>query len=172
MNPRRLVLTAAVAVLAMLLTAAPSTAATKTVHDTAGDASARLDILGFKVTNTSHRITAVIHVRDLRRTGVFQQRYYDSAFDDEPSYGVQVHRDAHGHLTVHAFRDDENGDNDITCHGVRGRWLMQRNVVRTSMPVRCARGLAFDPLHVYAASFDPGDLGVADSTRTFAVALD
>jgi hypothetical protein len=37
------------------------------------------------------------------------------------------------------------------------------------MPVACATGVAFQPLHVDAVSFDPGDIGVADSTRFFAV---
>ena len=164
--------TALATTLALLLTGAPAQAASRTVHDTAGDAPARLDITRFTVRNTSTRITAVIHVRNLRKTGVFQQRYYDSTFDSEPSYGVQVHRDRKGHLHVHAFRDDENGDNNISCPGVRARWLIDRDRVTTSMPVGCANGVSFDPLHVYAASFDPGDLGVADSTRTFAVQRD
>jgi hypothetical protein len=163
---------ATAAALGLVFTVGPAQAATRTVRDTHGDAPARLDITRFTVRNTSTRISAVIHVRDLRRTGVFQQRYYDSAFDSEPSYGVQVHRDSKGHLHVHAFRDDENGDHDIACDGVRGRWLMGRDKVVTSMPVSCASDVSFDPLHVYAASFDPGDLGVADSTRTFRVLRD
>ena len=142
------------------------------MNDTAGDAPARLDITRFTVRNTSTRIAAVIHVRNLRKTGVFQQRYYDSTFDSLLSYGVQVRRDRKGHLHVHAFRDDENGDNNISCPGVRARWLIDRDRVTTSMPVGCATGVSFDPLHVYAASFDPGDLGVADSTRSFAVQRD
>jgi hypothetical protein len=165
-------LTAMAAMLALLLTTAPAEAAQRTVHDARGDAPARLDITRFTVRNTSHRISAVIHVRDLRKTGIFQQRYYDSTFDTLLSYGVQVRRDRHGHLHVHAFRDDENGDNNIRCRGVRGRWLMHRNKVVTSMPVRCATGVAFEPLHVNAVSFDPGDLGVTDETRSFAVKKD
>lgn len=173
MNARILsLLTVVSATLALLLTAAPAQAAQRTVHDARGDAPARLDITRFTVRNTSQRISAVIKVRDLRRTGTFQQRYYDSTFDTLLSYGVQVHRDRHGHLHVHAFRDDENGDNNIRCRGVRGHWLMHRNRVVTSMPVRCATGVAFEPLHVNAVSFDPGDLGVADETRSFAVAKD
>ncbi len=164
--------TALTTTLGLLLTLAPAEAASRTVHDPAGDASARLDITRFTVTNTSKRIVAVIRVQDLRKTGVFQQRYFDSTFDSLLSYGVQVRRDRKGHLHVAAFRDDENGDNNITCRGVRGRWLMGRNLVTTSMPVRCATGVAFDPLHVNAVSFDPGDLGVADSTRSFAVQRD
>jgi hypothetical protein len=163
---------AVVTAMSLLLAVAPAQAARRTVDDPVGDASARLDITRFTVRNTSTRISAVIHVRNLRRTGVFQQRYYDSAFDSEPAYGVQVHRDKSGHLHVHAFRDDENGDHPITCTGVRARWLRARNRVVTSMPVSCASDVSFDPLHVYAASFDPGDLGVADSTRTFKVARD
>jgi hypothetical protein len=162
-------LTALATMLALLLTVSPAEAARRTVHDTKGDASARLDITRFTVRNTSKRISAVIHVKNLRKTGVFQQRYYDSTFDTLLSYGMQVRRDRKGHLHVHAFRDDENGDNNISCSGVRGHWLIGRNLVTTSMPVRCATGVAFNPLHVYAASFDPGDLGVADSTRSFAV---
>ena len=147
-------------------------AASRTVNDTAGDAPARLDITRFTVRNTSTRIAAVIHVRNLRKTGIFQQRYYDSTFDSLLSYGVQVRRDRKGHLHVHAFRDDENGDNNIPCRGVRARWMVHRDRVTTSMPVRCATGVAFQPLHVDAVSFDPGDLGVADSTRSFAVQRD
>src|SRR5664279_5592418 len=165
-------LPAAAATLALLLSAAPADAAQRTVHDPRGDAPARLDITRFTVTNTSQRISAVIHVRNLRRTGTFQQRYYDSTFDSLLSYGVQVRRDKHGHLHVNAFRDDENGDNFITCDGVRGHWLIHRNRVTTSMPVACATGVAFEPLHVNAVSFDPGELGVADSTRSFAVTKD
>ena len=168
--PVPVLLAALATTLGLLLAAAPAEAASQTVNDTQGDAPARLDITQFTVHNTSKRITAVIHVRDLRRTGVFQQRYYDSDFDSLLSYGVQVRRDHQGRLHVHAFRDDENGDNNIRCRGVRAHWRLHRNVVTTSMPVRCATGVAFDPLHVYAASFDPGDLGVADSTQTFAVA--
>lgn len=37
------------------------------------------------------------------------------------------------------------------------------------VPVRCATGVAFRPLHVDAVSFDPGDLGVTDASRFFAV---
>ena len=48
---------------------------------------------------------------------------------------MQVRRDRKGHLHVAAFRDDENGDNNITCPGVRGHWLMRRNLVTTSMPI-------------------------------------
>ena len=170
---QRLVLSTALATtLGLLLTVVPAEAATRTVHDTAGDAPARLDITRYTVTNTSKRIVAVIRVKDLRKTGVFQQRYFDSTFDSLLSYGVQVRRDRKGHLHVAAFRDDENGDNNIACRGVRGHWLMDRNLVTTSMPVRCATGVAFDPLHVNAVSFDPGDLGVADSTRSFAVQRD
>jgi len=170
---QRLPLTTALATaMGLLLTVAPAQAATRTVHDTAGDAPARLDITRYTVTNTSTRIVAVIRVQDLRKTGVFQQRYFDSTFDSLLSYGVQVRRDRKGHLHVAAFRDDENGDNNITCPGVRGHWLMRRNLVTTSMPVSCATGVAFDPLHVNAVSFDPGDLGVADSTRSFAVQRD
>jgi hypothetical protein len=165
-------ITVALTTVILMLTAAPADAARRTIHDARGDASARLDITRYTVTNTSARITAVIHVRDLRRTGVFQQRYFDSTFDTLLSYGVQVRRDRHGNLHVHAFRDDENGDNAIRCRGVRGHWLIHRNMVTTSMPVRCATGVAFNPLHVNAVSFDPGDLGVADSTRSFAVARD
>lgn len=161
--------TALATTLALLLMAAPAEAARRTVHDTEGDAPARLDITRFTVRNTSTRITAVIHVQNLRKTGVFQQRYYDSTFDTLLSYGVQVRRDRKGHLHVHAFRDDENGDNNISCRGMRGHWLIDRNLVTTSMPVRCATGVSFNPLHAYAASFDPGDLGVADSTGSFAV---
>lgn len=164
--------TALVTTLGLFLIVAPAEAASRTVHDTAGDASARLDITRFTVSNTSKRIVAVIRVKDLRKTGVFQQRYFDSTFDSLLSYGVQVRRDRKGHLHVNAFRDDENGDNNITCRGVRGHWLIKRNLVTTSMPVRCATGVAFDPLHVNAVSFDPGDLGVADSTRSFAVQRD
>ena len=164
--------TALATTIGLLLTVAPAEAATRTVHDTTGDASARLDITRFTVSNTSKRIVAVIRVQDLRKTGVFQQRYFDSTFDTLLSYGVQVRRDRKGHLHVAAFRDDENGDNNIKCRGVRGHWLMRRNLVTTSMPVRCATGVAFDPLHVNAVSFDPGDLGVADSTRSFAVQRD
>lgn len=163
---------AAATSMSLLLAMAPAQAAHRTVHDTVGDAPARLDITRVRVSNTSTRISAVITVRDLRRTGVFQQRYYDSAFDSEPAYGVQVHRDRKGHLHVYAFRDDENGDHAIACPGVRARWLMLRNKVVTSMPVSCASDVSFDPLHVYAASFDPGDLGVADATRTFRVLRD
>jgi hypothetical protein len=170
---RLLVLSTALATtLGLLLMAVPADAASRTVHDTEGDASARLDITRFTVRNTSKRIAAVIRVQDLRKTGVFQQRYYDSTFDSLLSYGVQVRRDRKGHLHVAAFRDDENGDNNIRCRGVRARWLIARNKVTTSMPVRCATGVAFDPLHVNAVSFDPGDLGVADSTRSFAVQRD
>jgi hypothetical protein len=165
-------LAAPVTALALLLTVSPADAAHRSVPDTRDDAAARLDITRFEVRNTSARIRAVIHVQNLKKTGIFQQRYYDSTFDTLLSYGVQVHRDRHGHLHVHAFRDDENGDNTIRCRGVHARWLIHRNVVRTSMPVRCATGVAFEPLHVNAVSFDPGDLGVADSTRSFAVKLD
>jgi hypothetical protein len=157
--------------LALLLAMGPAEAALRTVHDTRGDAPARLDITRYDVRNTTKRITAVIHVRNLRKTGVFQQRYYDSTYNSWLSYGMQVHRDRHGHLHVHAFRDDENGDNNIRCRGARGHWLMHRNLVTTTMPVRCATGVAFKPLHVYAASFDPGDLGVADATKSFAVPI-
>ena len=157
---------------ALLLVVAPADAASRTVHDTVGDASPRLDITRYTVTNTSTRLSAVIHVQNLRRTGTFQQRYFDSTFDSLLSYGVQVRRDRNGHLHVNAFRDDENGDNNIKCPGVRGHWLIDRNQVTTSMPVRCATGVAFDPLHVDAVSFDPGDLGVADATRSFAVQRD
>jgi len=158
--------------LALLVLVAPADAARRTVNDATGDAPARLDITRFTVRNTSERITAVIHVQNLRKTGFFQQRYYDSTFDSLLSYGVQVHRDRKGRLHVHAFRDDENGDNNISCPGIRAHWLIDRDVVTTSMPVSCATGVSFDPLHVYAASFDPGDLGVADSTRSFAVKRD
>jgi hypothetical protein len=158
--------------LALPLTAVPADAAHRSVSDATGDAPARLDITRLTVSNTSDRIRALIHVRDLRRTGVFQQRYFDSTFDTLTSYGVQVRRDRHGVLHVHAFRDDENGDNVIVCPGVRARWLRDRDRIFTSMPVRCATGVAFDPLHVNAVSFDPGDLGVADETRSFAVARD
>jgi hypothetical protein len=164
-------LVAVVAALALLLAVGPAEAALRTVHDTKGDAPARLDITRYDVRNTSKRITAVIHVADLRKTGVFQQRYYDSTYNSWLSYGVQVHRDRHGHLHVHAFRDDENGDNNIRCRGVSGHWLRKSNRVTTTMPVRCAKGVAFKPLHVYAASFDPGDLGVADATKSFAVPI-
>jgi hypothetical protein len=158
--------------LGLLFMAIPADAASRTVHDTEGDASARLDITRFTVRNTSKRIVSVIRVQDLRKSGVFQQRYYDSTFDSLLSYGVQVRRDRKGHLHAAAFRDDENGDNNIRCRGVRARWLIARNKVTTSMPVRCATGVAFDPLHVNAVSFDPGDLGVVDSTRSFAVQRD
>ena len=160
------------ATVALVLSVAPAEAAHRSVPDTRDDAAARLDITRFEVRNTSQRISAVIHVQNLKKTGIFQQRYFDSTFDTLLSYGVQVHRDRRGHLHVHAFRDDENGDNNIRCRGVHARWLIHRNVVRTSMPVRCATGVAFDPLHVNAVSFDPGDLGVADSTRSFAVKKD
>jgi hypothetical protein len=169
MKARLLLPLTAATTMVLLLAAAPAQAAHRTIHDTSGDAAARLDITTFTVRNTSDRISAVIHVRNLGKTGVFQQRYFDSASDSEPSYGVQVHRDRRGRLHVHVFRDDENGDHNIACRGVRGHWLIKGSEVRTSMPVRCATGVAFDPLHVYAASFDPGDLGVADSTKTFAV---
>lgn len=165
-------LAATTTALAVLVTVAPAQAAHRTVHDTQGDAPARLDITRYDVRNTSKRITAVIRVKNLKRTGIFQQRYFDSAFDDEPSYGVQVRRDRHGHLHVHAFRDDEDGDNNIPCRGVRAHWLPVRNRVTTSMPVRCADGVAFDPLHAHAVSFDPGDLGVADSTSFLEVPRD
>jgi hypothetical protein len=168
----RLLTLATAATCALLIGVAPAEAAQRTIHDQRGDASPRLDITRYTVTNTSARISAVIHVADLRHTGVFQQRYYDSAFDDEPSYGVQVRRDVKGHLHVHAFRDDENGDHKIPCPGVTAHWLMGRNKVTTAMPVSCANGTAFDPLHVHAVSFDPGDAGVADSTRSFRVQRD
>ena len=171
MRARLLTLLVATATV-LALVAAPAEAARRSVADPVGDAPARLDITRLTVSNTSDRIRAIVHVRDLRRTGTFQQRYFDSEFDTLLSYGVQVRRDRHGRLHVHAFRDDENGDNFIACPGVRGRWLMDRDRVVTSMPVRCATGVAFDPLHVNAVSFDPGDLGVADSTRSFAVARD
>jgi hypothetical protein len=169
MKARLLTLVIATSTVALLLAAAPAQAERRTVHDTRGDAPARLDITRFTVRNTSDRISAVIRVKNLRRTGVFQQRYYGSDFDTLLSYGVQVHRDRRGHLHVHAFRDDENGDTSIRCRGVRARWLVHRDRVTTSMPVRCATGVAFQPLHVRAVSFDPGDLGVADETRFFAV---
>jgi hypothetical protein len=173
MKGRRLtLLTTAAASFSLLLTAAPAHAEQRTIHDMRGDAPARLDITKYTVTNTSARLTAVIHVRHLRKTGTFQQRYLDSDFDDEPSYGVQVRRGVHGHLHVHAFRDDENGDQNIPCPGVRGHWFIRGSKVTTSMPVACANGTAFDPLHVHAVSFDPGDLGVADSTRDFTVQRD
>jgi len=164
--------TALATTLGLLFMMVPADAASRTVHDVKGDAPARLDITRFTVRNTSTRIVAVIGVHDLRKTGIFQQRYYDSNFDSLLSYGVQVSRDHKGHLHVAAFRDDENGDNNIKCRGVRGHWLIARNKVTTSMPVRCATGVAFDPLHVNAVSFDRGDLGVADSTRSFAVQRD
>ncbi len=160
------------ATLAPVVAAGPAHAATRAVSDTEGDAPARLDITRYFVSNTSSRIRAVIRVKKLGKTGVFQQRYFDSAFDSEPAYGVQVRRDAKGHLHVHAFRDDENGDHDITCDGVRGHWRIKESRVVTLMPVSCASDVSFDPLHVYAASFDPGDLGVADATRTVRVARD
>jgi hypothetical protein len=172
--PRLLIATTATAVALMvtvLVTVTPAEAAHRTEQDTHGDAPARLDITKYDVRNTSTRITAVIHVKELKKTGIFQQRYYDSAFDDEPSYGVQVQRDRHGHLHVHAFRDDENGDHNIPCHGVRGHWLRIRNRVTTTFPVTCA-GVAFDPLHAHVVSFDPGDLGVADSTAFLEVPRD
>lgn len=170
---RRVALTAVTTTtLALLLTTAPAHAARRTVSDTVGDAPARLDITRYTVRNTTSRITAVIHVQNLRKTGIFQQRYYDSTFDSLLSYGVQVHRDRRGRLHVHAFRDDENGDNNIPCRGVDADWDVRRDRVTTTMPVRCATGVAFDPLHVNAVSFDPGDLGVADSTRSFAVQRD
>jgi len=156
----------------VLLAVGPADAAHRTVQDTQGDAAPRLDITRYDVRNTSTRITAVIHVRNLKKTGVFQQRYYDSAFDDEPSYGVQVHRDRHGRLHVHAFRDDENGDHDIACPQVRAHWRPVRDRVTTSMPVACTNGVAFDPLHADVVSFDPGDLGVADSTSFVKVPRD
>ncbi len=158
--------------LALALAAAPAQAAQRSVADASGDAPARLDITRFTVRNTSARISAVVHVRDLRRTGTFQQRYYDSSFDTLLSYGLQVRRDLRGHLHVHAFRDDENGDNFISCPGVRARWLMLRDRLVTSMPVACATGVAFAPLHTHVVSFDPGDLGVVDDTRFFAVQRD
>jgi hypothetical protein len=168
----RALLAATATALAVLVTVTPAQAAHRTVHDTQGDAPARLDITKYDVSNTSKRITAVIHVKNLKKTGIFQQRYFDSAFDDEPSYGVQVHRDRHGHLTVHAFRDDENGDHNVPCPRVRAHWLPVRNRVTTSMPIACTNGVAFDPLHADVVSFDPGDLGVADSTAFLRVPRD
>lgn len=163
---------ALVAGLAPLVSAGAAHAATRAVSDTEGDAPARLDITRYFVSNTSTRIRAVIRVKKLGKTGIFQQRYFDSAFDSEPAYGVQVHRDARGRLHVHAFRDDENGDHNIACDGVRGHWRIKESRVVTLMPVSCASDVSFDPLHVYAASFDPGDIGVADSTRTVRVQRD
>jgi hypothetical protein len=169
--PRILVATAA-ALSAVALTMGPADAAHRTLHDTEGDAPARLDITRYDVRNTSQRITAVIHVKNLGKAGIFQQRYYDSAFDDEPSYGVQVQRGRHGHLHVHAFRDDENGDQDVACPHVRAHWLPGRNRVTTSLPLTCTTGVAFAPLHADVVSFDPGDLGVQDSTKFLRVPRD
>jgi hypothetical protein len=174
MNVRRLLalLGAIATVVTLLLTMSPAQAARRVVGDTVGDAPARLDVTRYTVRNSSTRISAVIHVQNLKKTGILQQRYYDSAFDDEPSYGVQVQRDRHGRLHVHAFRDDENGDHNIVCRGVRARWLPVRNRVTTWMPVRCADDVAFAPLHAHVVSFDPGDLGVQDSTTFVAVPRD
>jgi hypothetical protein len=168
----RVLLAATATVSAVLLTVGPANAAHRTEQDTPGDAPARLDITRYGVTNTSQRITAVIHVQNLKKTGIFQQRYYDSAFDSEPSYGVTVRRDRHGHLHVRAFRDDENGDHDIACPDVSARWQPVRNRVRTSMPVSCTNGLDFDPLNADVISIDTGDLGVKDSTKFLAVPRD
>src|SRR3954466_15206002 len=60
--------TALATTIGLLLTVAPAEAASRTVHDTAGDASARMDITRYTVSNTSKRIVAVIRVQDLRRT--------------------------------------------------------------------------------------------------------
>jgi hypothetical protein len=133
-------LSGAVALAAIVVSAAPASAAHLTLDDPAGDASNRgLDITSATLRNLGHRIVVDVefvrsvrgdlivsvdprHDRGLRLvseyapTGHTRNYVADGAFTD-------------GHLGEHADR--------IHCRGFRVRWSADEPSVRLVMPARC-----------------------------------
>lgn len=131
------VTTAAAAVSALLLTAAPSYAQPLRVTDPSGDAAGPgLDIVAATVENRDHRIVARVRFVEAVRGDVIV------SVDRRHGTGLRMvseHRpdgETKSYLVPGAFTD-EGAAPAVKCPRFRARWHADRPVVRMSLPARC-----------------------------------
>jgi hypothetical protein len=148
-------LSGAVGLAAVVLTAAPASAAHLTLADPTGDRTGRgLDLTGGTLRNLHHRVVVDVDVaRSVRG---------DLIVSVDPRHGpgvrlVSEYRPA-GHtrnlVLEHAFTDPEpdpasdaasgRSSGRVRCHGFRVRWSADRPTVRLIMPATCLDGGDYD----------------------------
>jgi hypothetical protein len=135
-------LSAAVAVLAAIGAAAPASAATKVVSDAHGDARARFDITSGTFNNGEKRLSAKVHVDNLRYGG---EQYYSLTFSPRHNPDIfftafsKLHAD--NSLTNRLTVFNDIGEvSRIPCN-VTSIWSPESDTVKVSLPRSCVDGL-------------------------------
>ena len=133
-------LSGAVALTAIVLSAAPASAAHLTLDDPSGDASGRgLDVTSATLRNLGHRVVVDVgfvrsvrgdlivsvdprHARGLRLISEYRPTGHTRSFVLDGAFGD-------GHVGEHAER--------VPCRGFRVRWSADQPTVRLTMPAAC-----------------------------------
>ncbi|QWZ07811.1 hypothetical protein KRR39_20860 [Nocardioides panacis] len=134
-------ITATAAVLAAVVSAAaPASADVLSFTDKRGDAAARYDLTALRVNNSAARVSATVHVRDLRgdRTQIFGLTV--AVVGGDTTYMLSTVRRANGTTTsrIDGYTSDYT---DVTsdCTLV-SRWQPVKNTISVSLPRACVGG--------------------------------
>lgn len=143
---KRILSTAAAAVCLVVTTGvgAANAATAANIADKHKDAAARLDVTRARVVLTAKRLTATIHVRDLRKYGAFSLVYYQPTEDWDTynehltiwRYGKKVRSHA---VVVNSLMAEASGAHyyGAGCK-VAAKWNAKKNFVRVSVARKCA----------------------------------
>ncbi|HCB07781.1 MAG TPA: hypothetical protein PLZ93_08805 [Nocardioides sp.] len=131
--PSLAVALAAAAALTVLVAVPPASADTGQRTDRAGDAPGIIDITRVTVRNDRSRVVITSHVPGLKTRGGFAWGYSTS-----PNGGLLVFADKiAGRLVVEATYCGEITCHDVTCRGLRVRWMTAKHRLSAIIPQRC-----------------------------------
>lgn len=126
--------------LALLVPAAPASAAERTIRDGADDVPSQTDMLAVEVDNGRRKVVLTVHYRGLRADRRANARIFvDPRPSDDTAYIAFAQRKGNGRqkAELQLSTDDEFGGTPVPCEGYRARWAVRRDTLRIVVPQRC-----------------------------------
>lgn len=148
---RSRILACVVALSAVIATASPASAATRTRNDPAGDAPKRFDILKATYSNNSEALTAKIKVTDLTDRANQLRLTFSTApmRRDNAQFEMYAKRTAAGNTSRKLYVRQGGSWTQLTCRNLRVRWKLTRDLITARVPTFCL-GEGYGDQRVYS----------------------
>jgi hypothetical protein len=142
----------------------PAQAATKGESDPLGDAPARIDVTHVKYSNLKHKLSSLVRIKDLRRSGEVDLWLSGTGSGATKFARVWVNKNDRLVKRFYDFTDDQLTRQKCA---VSARWRAADNLVRVSVPKTCMGSGSKKSVSFQAQTFAAN--GRSDSTKVVRV---